>query len=334
MNYRHAYHAGSHTDVFKHAVLVMLLEHLRGKPKPFTVLDTHAGAGRYDVTAIEAGKTGEAADGIGRVIGKDMPAAAAYLDLIRRLNPDGLRIYPGSPAIIAAFLRDGGPADRLRIARGGGGKAPPEFPRRFSRRRPPARRLRGDQRLRTACLRAGGLVFIDPPYEKDDRDAYSRLADRLNAGLRKWPTGMFAAWYPLKDRVGIGQIRAGLQPRQPADACRRVPAGADRWRDASPAAGFSSPTRPSASRQGSGRWGRSCSPLSTRRRAASPSTGGFPRREPHPVASRAASNGLSRPGSNGARSTWPARPSRISPAMASPVAGALSMPQTLWPVAT
>ena len=65
MNYRHAYHAGSHTDVFKHAVLAMLLEHLRGKPKPFTVLDTHAGAGRYDLTAVEAGKTGEAADGIG-----------------------------------------------------------------------------------------------------------------------------------------------------------------------------------------------------------------------------------------------------------------------------
>ena len=56
MNYRHAYHAGSHTDVFKHAVLVMLLEHLRGKPKPFTVLDTHAGAGRYDLTAVEAGE--------------------------------------------------------------------------------------------------------------------------------------------------------------------------------------------------------------------------------------------------------------------------------------
>src|SRR5688572_5013660 len=107
MNYRHAYHAGNHIDVFKHAVLVMLLEHLRKQATAFTVLDTHAGAGRYGLTAIEAEKTGEAADGIGRVIGKDIPAAASYLDLIRRLNPDGLRTYPGSPAIIAAFLRDG-----------------------------------------------------------------------------------------------------------------------------------------------------------------------------------------------------------------------------------
>ena len=214
MNYRHAYHAGSHTDVFKHAVLVMLLEHLRGKPKPFTVLDTHAGAGRYDVTAIEAEKTGEAADGIGRVIGKDMPAAAAYLDLIRRLNPDGLRFYPGSPAIIAAFLRE---ADRL-IACELHEEEAAKLRRNF----------RGDSRV-AVHHRDGyeaisafvplpsrrGLVFIDPPYEKDDRDAYSRLADRLNAGLRKWPTGVFAAWYPLKDRVGIGEIRAGYSPDNP-----------------------------------------------------------------------------------------------------------------------
>ena len=105
MNYRHAYHAGGHTDVFKHAVLVLLLEHLLKKPKAFAVLDTNAGAGSYDLTAIEDVKTGEAADVIGRIMGKDITTAAAYLDLIRRLNPDGLRIYPGSPAIIAAYLR-------------------------------------------------------------------------------------------------------------------------------------------------------------------------------------------------------------------------------------
>ena len=170
MNYRHAYHAGSHIDVFKHAVLVMLLEHLRKKAKGFTVLDTHAGAGRYDLTAIEAQKTGEAADGIGRVIGKDIPAAAAYLDLIRRLNPDGLRTYPGSPAIIAAFLRDD---DRL-IACELHEEEAAKLRRAF----------RGDPRVAvhhrdgyeaiTAFVpppSRRGLVFIDPPYEKDDRDA-------------------------------------------------------------------------------------------------------------------------------------------------------------------
>jgi 23S rRNA (adenine2030-N6)-methyltransferase len=206
MNYRHAYHAGSHTDVFKHAVLVMLLEHLRKKAKGFTVLDTHAGAGRYDLTAIETGKTGEAADGIGRVIGEDIPAAAAYLDLIRRLNPDGLRSYPGSPAIIAAFLREN---DRL-IACELHEEEAAKLRRVF----------RGDPRVAVhhrdgyEAIKAfvppptrRGLVFIDPPYEKDDRDAWRRVGERMNAGLKKWPAGMFAAWYPLKDRVGIGQIR-------------------------------------------------------------------------------------------------------------------------------
>jgi 23S rRNA (adenine2030-N6)-methyltransferase len=206
MNYRHAYHAGSHIDVFKHAVLVMLLEHLRKKAKAFTVLDTHAGAGRYDLTAIEAQKTGEAADGIGRVIGKDIPAAAAYLDLIRRLNPDGLRTYPGSPAIIAAFLRDDDSLVACELHEEEAAKL--------------RRAFRGDPRVAvhhrdgyeaiTAFVPPSsrrGLVFIDPPYEKDDRDAWRRVARRMNAGLRKWPGGMFAAWYPLKDQSGIDQIR-------------------------------------------------------------------------------------------------------------------------------
>ena len=214
MNYRHAYHAGNHIDVFKHAVLVMLLEHLRKKPKPFTVLDTHAGAGRYDLRSLEAGKTGEAADGIGRVIDRDLPAAAAYLDLVRRLNPGGLATYPGSPAVIEAFLRDD---DRLIAC-----ELHPEEAAKLRRA------FRDDPRVavhhRDGYEAIGafvpfpsrrGLVFIDPPYEKDDRDAYPRLAARMNAGLKKWPGGIFAAWYPLKDRNGIAAVRAGYAATNP-----------------------------------------------------------------------------------------------------------------------
>jgi 23S rRNA (adenine2030-N6)-methyltransferase len=214
MNYRHAYHAGNHIDVFKHAVLVMLLEHLRAKSKPFTVLDTHAGAGRYDLTSVEAGKTGEAADGIGRVFGKALPSVPAYPDLIRGLNPDGLVAYPGSPAIVAAFLRSD---DRL-IACELHEEEAAKLRRAF----------RGDPRV-AVHQRDGyeainafvpfpsrrGLVLIDPPYEKDDLDAYVRVAERMNAGLAKWPNGMFAAWYPLKDRVGINQIRMGYADDNP-----------------------------------------------------------------------------------------------------------------------
>jgi 23S rRNA (adenine2030-N6)-methyltransferase len=87
MNYKHAYHAGNHTEVFKHSVLCLLLLQLCKKSKPFTVLDTHAGAGLYDLDSPEAQKTGEAREGIGRIIAKDVPAAASFLDTVRRLNP-------------------------------------------------------------------------------------------------------------------------------------------------------------------------------------------------------------------------------------------------------
>jgi 23S rRNA (adenine2030-N6)-methyltransferase len=214
MNYRHAYHAGNHSDVFKHAVLVMLLEHLRKKPKPFTVLDTHGGAGRYDLRAPEAGKTGEAADGIGRIIAASLPAAAAYLELIRRLNPDGLVEYPGSPAIIAAFLR----ADDRLIACELHEEEAAKLRRAF--RDDP--RVAVHHRDGYEAIKAfvppptrRGLVFIDPPYEKDDRDAYLRVARRLNGALKKWPGGMYAVWYPLKDRIGIEQIKEAYDLANP-----------------------------------------------------------------------------------------------------------------------
>ena len=103
MNYRHAFHAGSHIDVFKHAVLALLILHLRKKPKPFIVLDTHAGIGSYDLRSDEAGRTGEAAEGISIALDANLPTAAPYLDIVRAANPtDTLTTYPGSPSIIAA----------------------------------------------------------------------------------------------------------------------------------------------------------------------------------------------------------------------------------------
>jgi 23S rRNA (adenine2030-N6)-methyltransferase len=142
------------------------------------------------------------------VIGKDIAEAAAYLDLIRRLNPDGLRIYPGSPAIIQAFLR----ADDRLIACELHDEEAAKLRRAFRDDPRVAVHHRDGYEAINAFVplpSRRGLVFIDPPYEKDDRDAYRRVADKVNAGLRKWPGGMFAVWYPLKDRVGFGQIREG-----------------------------------------------------------------------------------------------------------------------------
>ncbi|MBO6862982.1 MAG: 23S rRNA (adenine(2030)-N(6))-methyltransferase RlmJ, partial [Alphaproteobacteria bacterium] len=123
MNYRHAFHAGNFADVHKHWILTLLLARLAAKDKPFFVLDSHAGAGFYDLAREETGRTGEAADGIGRLI--DSPAVpdsfSPLLTAIRQLNPDGgLRWYPGSPWLIAHFLR---PDDRLAAVEAHEGQA-------------------------------------------------------------------------------------------------------------------------------------------------------------------------------------------------------------------
>src|SRR5262245_51461643 len=116
MNYRHAYHAGNFADVVKHAVLCRVLTHLRDKPAPFRVIDTHAGAGVYDLAGPEARKTGEWRQGIERLFDAALDAPvrsllASYLDIVTALNPDRRLVrYPGSPLIVQSLLR---PQDRL-----------------------------------------------------------------------------------------------------------------------------------------------------------------------------------------------------------------------------
>src|SRR5262245_8796255 len=111
MNYRHAFHAGNFADVLKHAVLCRVLAYLREKPAAFRVIDTHAGAGLYDLAGLEAGKTGEWRDGIARVINAQLDAPvrdllAPYLDAISAVNPpERLNVYPGSPLLVRHFLR-------------------------------------------------------------------------------------------------------------------------------------------------------------------------------------------------------------------------------------
>jgi len=110
MNYRHAFHAGNHTEVFKHAALIFVLEHLLQKPQPFAVLDTHAGLGLYDLTSEQALKTREYEQGAAKLFGQDLAAAGPYVELLSALNGTELTIYPGSPEIIRRLLRE---QDRL-----------------------------------------------------------------------------------------------------------------------------------------------------------------------------------------------------------------------------
>src|SRR5262245_63222232 len=111
MNYRHAFHAGNFADVVKHVVLVRILVYLRGKPAPFRVIDTHAGAGRYDLAGEEAQRSGEWREGIDRLVRAPIAARARaliapYLDAVAACNgAGGPTAYPGSPALVRAFLR-------------------------------------------------------------------------------------------------------------------------------------------------------------------------------------------------------------------------------------
>jgi len=214
MNYRHAFHAGNFADVVKHAILARIIMHLRKKDAAFRVIDTHAGTGRYNLLGNEAIRGGEWHDGIGRVWSHDFPPAVAellapYRDAIRSFNPDGkLAIYPGSPLLVRHWLR---PQDRLIACELESGAA--QALGRHLRKDPVAKVVAIDG---WTALNAyippkekRGLVLIDPPYE--ERDELKRLANALAAAHRKWNTGVFLAWYPIKDMPEIVSFIKSLE---------------------------------------------------------------------------------------------------------------------------
>lgn len=203
LNYRHAFHAGNFADVLKHAVLTRVLVHLREKPGAFRVIDTHAGAGLYDLTSSEAARGGEWPDGIGRLMDASLPKPAAelltpYLDAIRALNPGGeLRAYPGSPVLAQSFLRR---QDRLIAC-----ELEPHAAKGLRRS------LAGDERAKAIEIdgwtglsayvppvERRGVVLIDPPFEEPGD--YTRLANVLDTARRKWASGTYLLWYPIKGR--------------------------------------------------------------------------------------------------------------------------------------
>ncbi|WP_299442429.1 23S rRNA (adenine(2030)-N(6))-methyltransferase RlmJ [uncultured Rhodospira sp.] len=199
MNYRHDYHAGNVGDVLKHVVLTLILEHLRAKPKPILVLDTHAGAGAFDLAGDAASRTGEWRGGIGRLLDADEAPAALrpYLDLVRGVREArGATLYPGSPLIAALGLR---PGDRLVAV-----ERHPDAHAALAAllaRRPGVRVEAGDGYASLAALlpppERRGLVLIDPPFE--DRAEYQALATALAHAHRRFATGVFMLWYPIKD---------------------------------------------------------------------------------------------------------------------------------------
>lgn len=210
MNYRHAFHAGNFADCMKHALLVGLLRALRRKPAPLFVLDTHAGAGHYDLGDARALRSNEAASGILRLLNgpparstprHDVTTSGSrtadpledYLTLVRTLG-----LYPGSPELIRSLLR---PDDRLACC-----ELHPETFAGLHRLFRHDNQVAVHQRDGWAALKAllppaqkRGLVLIDPPFE--DQQEFTRLAQGLTLARARFGTGVLAAWYPIKHRA-------------------------------------------------------------------------------------------------------------------------------------
>lgn len=206
MNYRHAFHAGNFADVVKHAILTRILVHLAGKEQPFRVIDIHAGAGLYDLSSEAAERTGEWREGIGRLETAVLSAEqrgllTPYLTAVAgRVSGGAGRWYPGSPLLALTLMR---PHDRLIAC-----ELEPQAAHEL------AGHLRRDRRAKAIAIdgwlalnayvpppERRGVVVVDPPFEAG-ADDFTRMAGAAVAAWRKWPSGIYLLWYPIKDRRG------------------------------------------------------------------------------------------------------------------------------------
>jgi len=221
-SYRHGFHAGNHADVLKHMVLIAVIKHLTAKPAAITVVDTHAGAGLYRLDSDFAGTSGEAADGIQKLLASPLaadPATAApliadYLALIASFNPSGKnRIYPGSPFVAQALLRKEA-RDKLWLfeLHPTDSKALVQHVDQLEAGRQVAMaREDGFEGLRKLLPPPSrrGLVVIDPSYEiKDD---YSRVTACIQESLKRFATGSYMVWYPVIPRPEAHELPRRLK---------------------------------------------------------------------------------------------------------------------------
>jgi 23S rRNA (adenine2030-N6)-methyltransferase len=208
MNYRHSFHAGNSADVVKHSLLIALVRALQHKEGALTLIDTHAGCGLYDLYGDDAGRTGEATQGVMRAFADTNPLLDDYRAAIQAVNAEAEpQFYPGSPTFLAQLLR---PQDLLILNE----KHPED-----------AYTLRGVMRGTQAAVHERdayelwlamvpprtprGVVVVDPPYEQTDERA--RITATLAAAHRKWAHGVTVIWYPLKERSSHAQWKHQLR---------------------------------------------------------------------------------------------------------------------------
>lgn len=211
LSYRHSFHAGNHADVLKHTVQSLIIEALKEKEKPFLYLDTHAGAGRYQLSSVHAERTGEYLEGIARIWDQDsLPSELeAYIGAVKALNRTGqLRYYPGSPLIARHLLRE---QDSLQLTE----LHPSDFPllrsefQKDSRAR--VERADGYLQLKSKLppVSRRGLILIDPPYEM--KTDYQAVVQGISEGYKRFATGTYALWYPVVLRQQIKRMLRDLE---------------------------------------------------------------------------------------------------------------------------
>ena len=229
MNYRHHFHAGNFADVMKHVLLLQILTRLNQKDKPYRYIDTHGGAGKYDLSTSEAQKSGEFLNGIHRLVKLDdsikrnaPEGVQQYLKIVEKMREgSGKGAYPGSPWFALEGMRE---IDKATI---------------FEMQRDVFQQLYYNVRDKRAGLHERdayeglfgvippkekrGLVMIDPPYEVERKD-FPQLVDLIATAYKKWPTGVFAIWYPIKDRAMIERfekkmIKTGIRRQLICEVC-------------------------------------------------------------------------------------------------------------------
>ena len=229
MNYRHHFHAGNFADVMKHVLLLQILTRLNQKDKPYRYIDTHGGAGKYDLSTSEAQKSGEFLNGIHRLVKLDdsikrnaPEGVQQYLKIVEKMREgSGKGAYPGSPWFALEGMRE---IDKATI---------------FEMQRDVFQQLYYNVRDKRAGLHERdayeglfgvippkekrGLVMIDPPYEVERKD-FPQLVDLIATAYKKWPTVVFAIWYPIKDRAMIDRfekkmIKTGIRRQLICEVC-------------------------------------------------------------------------------------------------------------------
>lgn len=225
MNYRHIYHAGNFADIFKHIVLTLIIGYLQRKPAAFRFIDTHAGAGLYNLRSEAANKTAEWQNGIGRFLAALSPDLAAgallaapaalgetgallapYLQALAAVNKDGsLHYYPGSPLFARRCLRRQDRLTAVELHQDEYQNLKQHFIGDYQ-----SRILHLDGRLALKALlppkEKRGLILVDPPFEQPDE--FLAMAAGLGQALRRFAHGTYMLWYPLKDYAAVSRFAA------------------------------------------------------------------------------------------------------------------------------